>query len=472
MSLSTGTYLIFLTACLILHELLPKRFRNVSLLLASVAFFLYAMPTQTVVMLLLCLGVYFLGRMIHAYRGKKQRILTVFGILLVIGILVVYKYVPFLASLFGSGSRDGGFSFVAPLGISYVTFQCIAYLTEVYRGNMEPETDPVDLLVYLLFFAKLTAGPIEAPASFLAQLKQPRACTVSDAKRAFLRIAMGFVKKIAVADVVAPCVNAVYAGPAPSGWESFLAIVLYTVQILYDFSGYTDIARGSAALFGIRLTENFNAPYRARSIREFWKRWHISLTTWLRTYVFFPLGGSRVSTWKRYRNILIVFLVSGIWHGASVTYVVWGLMHGLIQIGEMLLDRPTERLCSRVGISRNGPVLSALAWVRTMTLVGIGWVFFRASSLEGAVSVLAGLFGSWGSLGSAMERCGMDWTVLALALSGIVCAAGIDRRLSRDKGSSAGETLVLCAASAWAVMLLWLVNAASGVVSSFIYFEF
>lgn len=472
MTLSSGTYLVFLAICLILHNLLPDRFRNFWLLLASVGFFLCSMPLQTVVMLLFCLIVFFLGSAIHAAAGRMRTALLIAGILLGAGFLLFYKYLSFFASLLGLRAQDWMLSLVAPLGVSYVTFQCISYLAEIHKKQLDPEKNPIDFLVYTLFFAKLTAGPIESPNVFLSQLKQPRICTIPDAKFAFLRIAMGFIKKITVADVIAPCVNAIYATSSPSGWASFLAITLYAVQILFDFSGYTDIARGSAALFGISLTENFNAPYHAHSIRDFWRRWHISLSTWLRCYIFFPLGGSRVALWKRCLNILIVFLVSGIWHGASLTFVVWGLLHGLFQVIETLLDPWKKRLRSKFHISERNRLLPFLDWLRTIVLVSVSWVFFRAPDLDTAISLLSGLLGNWGNLSSAMQMCGLNWTALLLLSAGVFCVSRLSRILLREKEPSFTETLSVCVVAAWAVLLVYLVNTASGSVSSFIYFDF
>ena len=332
MILSSVTYLIFVAVCLILHDLLPRRFRNLWLLLVSVGFFLYAMPAQMPILMLFCLAVFGIGHILGKAPEQIKKIWLILGVGVCVGFLVFYKYLGFLAGLLGLPAENGIFSLVVPIGISYVTFQCISYLVEVYKGRLAPEENPVDFLIYCLFFAKLTAGPIEAPGAFLAQLKQERACTPGDARKGIFRILMGFVKKIAVADFAAVGVNAVFAAGEYTGWSVILAGVLYAVQIFFDFSGYTDIARGSAALFGIELTENFNSPYSATSVRDFWRRWHISLSTWLRNYIYIPLGGSRVGTARRYLNILITFLVSGIWHGASWTFVFWGLLHGLYQM--------------------------------------------------------------------------------------------------------------------------------------------
>ena len=472
MILSSVTYLIFVAVCLILHDLLPRRFRNLWLLLVSVGFFLYAMPAQMPILMLFCLAVFGIGHILGKAPEQIKKIWLILGVGVCVGFLVFYKYLGFLAGLLGLPAENGIFSLVVPMGISYVTFQCISYLVEVYKGRLAPEENPVDFLIYCLFFAKLTAGPIEAPGAFLAQLKQERACTPGDARKGIFRILMGFVKKIAVADFAAVGVNAVFAAGEYTGWSVILAGVLYAVQIFFDFSGYTDIARGSAALFGIELTENFNSPYSATSVRDFWRRWHISLSTWLRNYIYIPLGGSRVGTARRYLNILITFLVSGIWHGASWTFVFWGLLHGLYQMAEIALDPVGKKLRQRLKIAEDSPLHRIPARILTFVLVAVAFLFFRAESIGKAFAMLGSLLGNWGSLAEAITLCGMEWTGILLLAAGIFCAVQMKKLLDREGSLPKGMRLWVSAAAVWAIILVYIVCAASGNVSSFIYFEF
>lgn len=473
MILSSVTYLVFLTVCLALHDLLPGKYRNFWLLLASVGFFIYAMPAQALIMLLFCLAVYGMGPAVASDREKGKKVWLVLGICVCVGFLVFYKYLGFLAELLKIPSGQDSFKLAVPMGISYVTFQCISYLVEIHKGRMKPEASPVDFLVYCLFFPKLTAGPIEQPALFLAQLKQERRCTARDALDGILRITMGFVKKIVVADYLAAGVNAVFApGTARTGWSVVLAMVMYTIQILWDFSGYTDIARGSAALFGIRLTENFHSPYSAVNIRDFWRRWHISLSTWLRNYIYIPLGGSRVHPLRRYLNVTVTFLVSGIWHGASWTFVFWGLLHGIYQVLEILLEPVGKSLRERMPISGDSFLWRLLARGWTLTLVAVSFLFFRADSISTAFSMLGTLLGSWGSLAEAMALCRLDWTAVLLTVAGMLFTGQMEKFLGSGEKPSRGMLLYICAGAVWAVFLVYMVCAASGSVSSFIYFEF
>ena len=475
MILSSGTFLVFLTVCLIGHYILPHKARNFWLFLSSVAFFCYAMPAQALILMVFCLVIWLFCPAMAAAKHQLRKVLLWGGIGLGIGFLVFYKYLAFLASSLGLPTTSAIFSLVAPMGISYVTFQCIAYLVEVYKGRMEPEKDPIDFFVYALFFAKLTAGPIETPQAFLAQLKQPRQFSLYRAKKGLLRMAMGFVKKIAVADYLAIGVAAVFEkGGQAEGWAVIMGSCMYAVQLLCDFSGYTDIARGAASLFGIELTENFNAPYMATSVRDFWRRWHISLSTWLKNYIYIPLGGSRVGTVRRYCNVMVTFLVSGIWHGASLSYVFWGLLHGIYQVAEMLLEPVGRRLRATIGIRDDHPVRIWICRGVTFILVTTAWVFFRADSIGTALDMLGCLFAPWGSFNEAAKLCGMDFAAVLLTVSGLLCAHLMGKLLALECKKQERNSAVthICVCIVWAVLLVYMVCAAAGGGSSFIYFDF
>lgn len=477
MALSTLTYLLFLAACAVANYMLPARFRNFWLLAASVGFFAFAMPAETVIMMVYVAVVFFLGFALGKTGNGTRKLLFVFGILVSIGFLFAYKYLGFVFSLVGA---EKPFSLIVPIGISYVTFQCIAYLTEVYKGNMRHESNAVNFFLYALFFAKLTAGPIEPPADFLAGLNAKRDFSRSDAGNGAMLIAVGMLKKLAMADLLAIGVNAVYADVSSVGaWSTILASVMYSAQIYFDFSGYTDIARGSALIFGIHLTENFNKPYSAVSIRDFWHRWHISLSSWLTKYVYIPMGGSRVSTPRRYLNIAVTFLVSGLWHGASLTFVVWGLLHGFYQIIEIAFSPVTKGFRGRMGIDERSPLLLAFRKVRTLILVTVAWVFFRADSVGTAMTVLAKPFVRWGSFSDALKLCGITVPTALLLLFSYIAVAIIRRDAIVSSDSCGYKTyhrpvrmVTVIALTAWVSVLLYLVITAMGGGSSFIYFDF
>lgn len=464
MSLTSIGYVLFLIACVFLYWLLPVKLRRGMLLVASIGFYLYAMPAQLPAMLLYLWVIYALSRLIARSKQPAKKRLLVCGICLSIGYLFFYKYLNFTVSLFTGGGNV--LSFAVPMGISYVTFQCISYLVMVSRREIAPRTDPALFFLYALFFPKVTAGPIESPEKFAEECCRKKTLTWRNTLSCVLLILAGFVKKCAVADLVAPAVNKVFAAPGQAdGLSSAISIALYTAQIYFDFSGYTDIALGSAGLFGIRLTENFDHPYAAVSVVDFWRRWHISLTGWLRKYVYFPLGGSRVSTERRYFNILTVFLVSGLWHGASLTFVLWGLLHGLMQVMEIALKKrfpePAQPSKARILLAR----------ARTLVLVALGWVFFRADTVGNAFRVLGSLLGPWALPGKAFSFLGLSAAVWILMLVSALCIGKVKQYVLSDHLTRRGG-IILCVILTLLTLTARVLGAGSGAVNSFIYFNF
>ncbi|HWB73066.1 MAG TPA: MBOAT family O-acyltransferase [Egibacteraceae bacterium] len=300
---------------------------------------------------------------------------------------------------------------VLPVGISFFTFQALSYVIDVYRGQLRP-AKPLDFAVYLSFFPQLVAGPIVRAAEFLPQLRRPRDPRRVDGARGFWLITGGLFKKVVVANVLATqLVDPVFAGPAQhSSLEILTAIYGYAVQIYADFSGYTDIAIGCALLLGFRFPDNFDAPYAALSLADFWRRWHMTLSRWLRDYLYIPLGGSRGSERATYRNLLLTMLLGGLWHGAAWTFVLWGGLHGLGLVAEQRAQR-------RVGAHR--PAHHDGAWRRarqrlvTFHLVCLAWVFFRAESMTAAGTLLRRLVTAWGPAPAVTP------TVVALIALGI-----------------------------------------------------
>jgi len=291
-----------------------------------------------------------------------------------IGVLAVFKYTGFVTG----GAVSVGW---VPLGSSFFTFQQLWLLKEVYSREYVPQRGD-DLLLYALFFPSVTSGPILRPGKFFPQLRREGFLrpTWEDATAGICGICVGTAKKVLLADAFGVVVNNGWNGAATSAPAAWLTILGYTMQLYFDFSGYCDIAAGCARLLGIRLPMNFDSPYRSLSVTEFWKRWHITLTTFLRECVYFPLGGSKKGAARAYLNILIVFLISGIWHGAGWTFIVWGLLHGLAQITERLLGKAPQRLPK------------ALRWALTFLFVNLAWVFFRAPDLSSAWALLQTAF--------------------------------------------------------------------------------
>ena len=319
------------------------------------------------------------------------------NIVLNLGILAVFKYYDFFMAEFARMfhlSTDGLLlKVILPVGISFYTFQALSYSIDVYREKMEPTKDIVAFFAFISFFPQLVAGPIERATSLLPQFQKKRVFDFDTAVDGTHQILWGLFKKIVVADSCAVYVDQVFSTYAEqSGSTLLLAAILFAFQIYGDFSGYSDIAIGTAKMFGIKLMRNFNVPYFSRDIAEFWRRWHISLTTWFRDYVYIPMGGSRVSKAKIVRNTFVIFLLSGIWHGANWTFIAWGAFHALLFL-PLILAGKNRKYTNQVAEGRWIPTIKELGqMLLTFFLTVIGWVIFRAESIGQAWAYFRGIF--------------------------------------------------------------------------------
>lgn len=318
------------------------------------------------------------------------------NIIINLGILGGFKYYDFFISefgaLFGIDTSSLLLRVILPVGISFYTFQALSYSIDVYRGKIKPTKDIIAFFAYIAFFPQLVAGPIERATNLLPQFLANRRFSYDQGVDGMRQILWGLFKKIVIADNCAVYVNQVWADYANhSGSTLLLAAILFTFQIYGDFSGYSDIAIGTAKLFGIKLMRNFNNPYFSRDIAEFWRRWHISLTTWFRDYVYIPLGGSRVGKWKIVRNTFIIFLVSGIWHGANWTFLAWGAYHAVLFLPLILLGK-NRKYTGQVAEGRWSPTWQeALQMLFTFGLVVMGWIIFRAENIGQAWEYICGI---------------------------------------------------------------------------------
>ena len=409
-------------------------------------------------------------------RGQRRKLFMWANIILNLLILCIFKYYNFFAQsfadLFLDGRADGLLlNLVLPVGISFYTFQALSYSIDVYRGNISPTRDIVAFFAYVSFFPQLVAGPIERATSLLPQFEQGRKLDYRQCVDGLRQMLWGFFKKMVVADSCALYVDQIFAHP---DWFNsstlLLAAVLFTVQIYGDFSGYSDIAIGCAKLFGIKLRRNFNVPYFSRDIAEFWRRWHISLTTWFRDYIYIPLGGSRVAKGRVVLNTFIIFLVSGLWHGANWTFVAWGAFHALLFLPLILLGR-NRRHTDTVAAGRMLPSLRELGqMVLTFLLAAIGWVMFRADSIDGAFEYYRLMFGGLFNGGAPTITAPIDaWVVgVSVALMTVVewLNRGEEHEFSRQPR---------CRALRWAgyVVVIFLIGACMVTNEMpFIYFQF
>lgn len=353
------------------------------------------------------------GLGIEYYRDRQRpghaKAVLVMNLVLNLGILAFFKYFNFFVSSFISAFAFLGLQLhatslhiILPVGISFYTFQALSYSIDVYRKNIEPTKDVVAFFAFVSFFPQLVAGPIERATNLLPQFFKARHFDHAQAVNGMRQILWGFFKKVVIADNCAVYVNAVFDSyGGQSGSTLVLAAVFFAFQIYGDFSGYSDIAIGVGRLFGFSLMRNFNYPYFSRDVAEFWRRWHISLSTWFRDYVYIPLGGSRSGKWCSVRNTLIVFLVSGLWHGANWTFVAWGLFHGLLFLPLLLLHK-NRKFLQTVAEGRLLPTpREVLEMAVTFALVTVGWILFRAPSITDAFQYMAGI---------------CDWSLFSLPL--------------------------------------------------------
>jgi alginate O-acetyltransferase complex protein AlgI len=314
---------------------------------------------------------------------------------LLLGTLAVLKYLGFvgdslraLAERFDLGYTVPVWRLLLPVGISFYTFQALGYLIDVYRGKIEPERHLGILALFLSFFPQLVAGPIERAGHLLSQFRARRSPSASDISGGLRLVLWGMFKKVVVADRLAVYVDAVFNYPADHrGLPIILATVFFTVQIYCDFSGYTDIALGVARLMGYYLTANFRQPYFSLSIVEFWRRWHVTLSNWFRDYLYIPIGGNRVPKWRWYTNVVVVFVLSGLWHGANWTFVVWGGLHAFYYLVDIWTQPVRDKVLEKLHANRDG-FRSAMGMIVTLSLVGFAWLFFRSNSIPNALLLL------------------------------------------------------------------------------------
>ena len=365
-------------------------------------------------------------------KGPSPKFYLWANIVLNLLILGLFKYYDFFAQSFANAFLGGNadrilLHLVLPVGISFYTFQALSYSIDVYRSNIKPTRDIVAFFAYVSFFPQLVAGPIERATSLLPQFERSRRFDYATAVDGLRQMLWGFFKKMVVADSCAIYVDIIFDHPDWfNGSSLLLAALLFTIQIYGDFSGYSDIAIGCAKLFGICLRRNFNVPYFSRDIAEFWRRWHISLTTWFRDYIYIPMGGSRVSKWRVLLNTLVIFLVSGLWHGANWTFVAWGAYHALLFLPLILLGK-NRKYRNVVAEGRTLPSLRELGqMLLTFLLAMMGWILFRADSIEQAGQYYTHMFSTLFD-GSPTLTSNMDGWVVFVAVTVMTVVEWLNR---------------------------------------------
>ncbi|MEO8066917.1 MAG: MBOAT family O-acyltransferase [Flavobacteriales bacterium] len=395
------SFLVFFPVVTLGYYLLPYKHRWWWLLAASCWFYMAFVPVYILILGFTIAVDYAAGILIDRNEGRKRKLWLVASIVANVGVLAFFKYFNFLNQSIGAVVRGAGLPYevpelgiLLPIGLSFHTFQSLSYTIEVYRKKQAPERRLGVFALYVMFYPQLVAGPIERPANLLRQLGMHFDPDYDRIAHGLRQMAWGFFKKLVIADRCGAIVDLVYSNPNQhDGWTALVATYLFAIQIYCDFSGYTDIAIGAARTMGFELMVNFRTPYMSGSISEFWGRWHISLSSWFRDYLYIPLGGNRVAVPRWYFNLFIVFLLSGLWHGADWTYVVWGALHGLYLIAAIVFKPFWSRIFGEMKVR----------WYRwlnvffTFHLVLCGWVLFRAESIGHAKLI----FSKWLGLNTA-----------------------------------------------------------------------
>ncbi len=471
MLFNTPEFVVFLVVVLGLYYTVSARYQNTLLVAASLFFYGYWDP-RFVALLLTSAGVdYVAAQQVAKRRGRPAaKAWLVTSLAVNLGILGVFKYFNFFVDnahrvfeALGLAVSTPLLTIVLPVGISFYTFQSMSYTIDVYRGKLEPVRDLLAFVLYVAYFPQLVAGPIERATHLLPAILKRRRVDEAMLRSGVMLILVGLFRKVVIADGIGQTVDLVFASPQThSSAELLAAAYLFALQIYCDFAGYSDIARGTSRLLGIDLMINFNQPYFASSLREFWRRWHISLSTWLRDYLYIPLGGSRGGQLATVRNLMITMLLGGLWHGAAWSFVAWGLLHGLYLTAEHLLAGRAAGLAERLRIP--AAATRALGVFATFHLVLLAWVFFRAAGFSSALGYLQGVAG------------GLAWADLPLVLAAIatpwllVLAIDIPQRLA--KSHTVFLELPTWPRAAVASAMLFLVSLGFGTRAPFIYFQF
>ena len=427
-------FLIFFPVCVLVYYAIPKRYQYIWLLAASYYFYMKWNPAYLLLLLFSTAVTYTGGRLIEkagskpvTIRDDYRKMCVAASFILNLSVLFIFKYLNMtfdlcerLMSLFGSGAELGRSSLLLPVGISFYTFQALSYTMDVYRGEIKAEKNFLRYALFVSFFPQLVAGPIERSKNLLPQVRQEHSFDYERARDGLYLMLWGYFMKVVVADRIAIAVDSVYDNyTANNGIMMITATVLFAFQIYCDFAGYSTIAIGAAKILGFRLMENFESPYLSASSGEFWRRWHISLSSWFRDYLYIPLGGNRKGKARKYINIMIVFLVSGLWHGAAWHFVVWGGLCGLYQVIGDCLKGSRDKVCESIKLK--GRIRKVFAVVFTFILTDFAWLFFRAKSLKVALKMIRRTFVSFGTGGIHFTTAlGMNRANLIVMAAGIL----------------------------------------------------
>ncbi len=456
--------LLFLPIVFILNWIFRKKGSNILLLIASLVFYAWGEPVMVLLMIASIVINWAAGFAISRTDGAIKRLILILGVVCDLGILGYYKYAGFFASTFNSIFGQDiipALQIALPIGISFFTFQAISYIADVYRGETEGSKSIINVALYISFFPQLIAGPIVKYRDINKQIES-RHMTWQMCADGFRRFIYGLGKKVLIANVLGLCVDTIYSYDIAviDTLAAWIAALVYTLQIYYDFSGYSDMAIGLGKMFGFNIMENFNYPYMSRSVSEFWRRWHISLGSWFREYVYIPLGGNRISSARTYLNLAIVFLLTGLWHGADLSFIIWGLFHGFFAI--------IERLGFRKALEKT----RVISVIYTDLVAIFGWVLFRSGNTLLGLGMMSRMVMPWKyaqistPLGGYLDIKTIVVFVIAVLGMGILKTA-VPQKL-KDRWRSSAPEAIYC----MIILGLCIASIASDTYNPFIYFQF
>ena len=444
MQFTSLNFLIFFLGVSTIYFIIPHKIKWVWLLFCSYLFYISADPKYAILIATSTIIVYSSGLLIDnankmsnekkANKLKKFYVFASFSSNL--GILFLFKYYNFfndslmkILNVFSVSFHMPSFKYLLPLGISFYTLQALSYTVDVYRKDVACEKNLGKFALFVSFFPQVVAGPIEKSKNMLHQFNEKHIFDYDRVKNGLLLMLWGAFVKIVVADRLAILVNTVYSNPNNyKGFTILIATLFFTFQIYLDFMSYSNIARGAAQVLGFNITNNFNQPYLSKSIKEFWSRWHISLTSWFKDYLYFPLGGNRRGKLRNYSNIMIVFLVSGLWHGATFNFIVWGALHGFYQIAGYLLKPLKVKFIKTFKIKTEVFSFKFFQVIVTFMLVNFAWIFFKANSFSSAITIIKNsfYFNPWILLNGSIFKLGLDSKDFLIAIVGIVLVIIVD----------------------------------------------
>lgn len=483
-------FLIFFPIVVILYFIIEHKYRWIFLLAASYYFYMCWKPEYIILIIVSTIIDYYAGIMMEksktVVKRRKFLLLSLFSNL---GLLFTFKYFNFfnnsihsVLNSFNIFYDSPTFSLLLPVGISFYTFQTLSYSIDVYRGEKKAEYHFGYFALYVSFFPQLVAGPIERSTRLLPQFFEKHEFDSQRVSDGLKLMMWGFFKKVVIADRLAVLVNQVYNNAENyTGIPLLLATYFFAFQIYCDFSGYSDIAIGAAQVMGFKLMDNFNRPYYSKSISEFWKRWHISLSTWFKDYLYIPLGGNRVVKWRWYMNLFLTFLISGLWHGANWTFVIWGAIHGFYLIFAIWTRNSVKKIYQFLGLQKGTRKRKIVDVFITFHLVLFAWVFFRANSFNDAIYILTNLFPlNLNEFISLLNSTGATQTTLGLTKSGILLALlsigfmEIIHLMQRHKNmrSFLSNKPIYIRWSIYSALLIIIISFGEFSLQEFIYFQF